>query len=190
MPCPRFFLALAPAFPPCYSLGRQSGRPSPGTGFRVAGSCPEAKSHRRESDLPASSSKPLARQDVWPWLGRVPWDPARTPGRPVRCQALPEPLLHSLGPITAGDVDTLGNRLLLAGDSRCILAARDSVQEILGLPLLTPEATVQPNLPNPLGSAKLHSDSFRTPTVQLNGSRVSYLRQQRRRRHPGSAHSL
>ena len=60
--------------------------------------------------------------------------------RDIRSLPFSTCLLRSLGPITAGDVDTLGNRVLLAGGPRDILAARDSVKEILGLSCPSPES--------------------------------------------------
>jgi hypothetical protein len=44
-----------------------------------------------------------------------------------------EVLLNSLGPVTAHDVDALRERLTLAGDARDILAARNSLKQVLGL---------------------------------------------------------
>jgi hypothetical protein len=49
-----------------------------------------------------------------------------------------EPLIRSLGPIAAQGVEILRERLTLAGDTRDILAARDSLKQLLGLPLLDP----------------------------------------------------
>jgi hypothetical protein len=43
-----------------------------------------------------------------------------------------EPLIRSLGTITARDVETLRARLTLAGDTRDVLAARDSLKLLLG----------------------------------------------------------
>ena len=47
-----------------------------------------------------------------------------------------ERLIRSIGPITAQDVDRLQARLALAGDPRDVLAARDSLKDVLGLPRL------------------------------------------------------
>ena len=47
-----------------------------------------------------------------------------------------EPLLHSLGAVTARDIETLRERLTLSGDPRDILVARDSLKQLLGLRLL------------------------------------------------------
>ena len=44
-----------------------------------------------------------------------------------------ESLLASLGPVTPRDVETLRERLLLAADPRDILAARDSIKQLLGI---------------------------------------------------------
>ena len=44
-----------------------------------------------------------------------------------------EPLLRVLGPLTARDVETLTERLNLAGDARDVLKARDSVKQLLGI---------------------------------------------------------
>ncbi len=66
--CAFFSAAMRPQFPPSYSLGRRPGQVQ-GASFRVAGSCPDAKSQRRELDLPASSSKPAAAGCL-AWLAR------------------------------------------------------------------------------------------------------------------------
>ncbi len=42
-----------------------------------------------------------------------------------------EPLLRVLGPVTANDVETLTERLTLAGDARDVLKAHDSVKQLL-----------------------------------------------------------
>jgi hypothetical protein len=47
-----------------------------------------------------------------------------------------EPLIRSAGAATAQDIERLHHRLTLAGDPRDILAARDSLRQLLGLPLL------------------------------------------------------
>jgi hypothetical protein len=47
-----------------------------------------------------------------------------------------EPLLRSLGPVTARDIERLRDRLTLAGDPRDILAARDSLGQLPGFPQL------------------------------------------------------
>jgi len=39
-----------------------------------------------------------------------------------------EPLLHSLGPVTARDVEPLCERLILAADTRDVLKAQDSLK--------------------------------------------------------------
>jgi len=49
-----------------------------------------------------------------------------------------ERLLCSLGHVAARDVETLRERLTLAGDARDVLAARDSLKYLLGLRLLGP----------------------------------------------------
>jgi len=46
-----------------------------------------------------------------------------------------EQLIRSIGPITARDVETLRERLTLAGDARDVLNACDSVTLLLGIPL-------------------------------------------------------
>lgn len=51
-------------------------------------------------------------------------------------QAGYEPLIRSIGTVTAQDVDRLRARLALAGDPRDVLAARDSLKDVLGLPRL------------------------------------------------------
>ena len=53
-------------------------------------------------------------------------------------QAGYERLIRSIGPIAAHDVETLRERLTLAGDARDVLAARDSLKQLLGLRLLDP----------------------------------------------------
>jgi len=45
-----------------------------------------------------------------------------------------EPLLRAAGAGTARDIDRLHDRLALAGDPRDILAARDSLKKLIGLP--------------------------------------------------------
>jgi hypothetical protein len=44
-----------------------------------------------------------------------------------------EPLIRAIGTATARDVDRLHARLTLAGDPRDILAARDSLKQLLGI---------------------------------------------------------
>lgn len=44
-------------------------------------------------------------------------------------------LLRSLGPVADRDVETLRERLTLAGDARDVLAARDSLKQVLGIRL-------------------------------------------------------
>jgi hypothetical protein len=51
-------------------------------------------------------------------------------------QAGYELLIRSIGSVTAQDVDGLQARLALAGDARDVLAARDALKAILGLPRL------------------------------------------------------
>jgi hypothetical protein len=51
-------------------------------------------------------------------------------------QAGYEPLIRTIGTITAQDVDRLQARLVLAGDPRDVRAARDSLMELLSLPRL------------------------------------------------------
>jgi hypothetical protein len=43
------------------------------------------------------------------------------------------PLIRSLGPIAGRDIERLHARLALAGDARDLLAARDSLAQLLGL---------------------------------------------------------
>jgi hypothetical protein len=45
-----------------------------------------------------------------------------------------EPLIRAVGAVTAQDLDRLQARLVPAGDARDILAARDSLKQLLGLP--------------------------------------------------------
>jgi hypothetical protein len=47
-----------------------------------------------------------------------------------------EPLLRALGAVTAQDIDHLKDRLTLAADARDLLAARDSLKQLLGLPYI------------------------------------------------------
>jgi hypothetical protein len=47
-------------------------------------------------------------------------------------QAGYESLIRTLGTVTADDIERLHNRLTLAGDPRDILAARDSLKQLLG----------------------------------------------------------
>ena len=47
-----------------------------------------------------------------------------------------EPLIRAAGATTAGDIEHLHDRLTLAGDARDVLAARDSLNQLLGLPQL------------------------------------------------------
>ena len=44
-----------------------------------------------------------------------------------------EPLIRSAGAVTARDVERLHDRLTLAGDARDILAARDSLKQLLAI---------------------------------------------------------
>ena len=48
-------------------------------------------------------------------------------------QAGYEQLIRSIGFVAAQDVETLRERLTLAGDARDVLAARDSVKQLLGI---------------------------------------------------------
>jgi hypothetical protein len=47
-----------------------------------------------------------------------------------------ERLIRSLGTTTIRDLETLKERLMMAGDTRDVLAARDSVRQMLGTRLL------------------------------------------------------
>jgi hypothetical protein len=47
-----------------------------------------------------------------------------------------EPLIHQIGTATRSDIEYIRERLTLAGDARDILAARDSLRQLLGCPLL------------------------------------------------------
>ena len=47
-----------------------------------------------------------------------------------------EPLIRAAGAATAQDIERLHHRLTLAGDPRDILAVRDSLKQLLGIPLL------------------------------------------------------
>ena len=44
-----------------------------------------------------------------------------------------EPLIHTLGSVTAQDIDRLQARLTLAADPRDLLAARESLKRLLGI---------------------------------------------------------
>ena len=48
-------------------------------------------------------------------------------------QAGYEPLLKSVGPVAAADIEALAGKLALAGDARDVLKARDSVMGLLGV---------------------------------------------------------
>jgi hypothetical protein len=45
-------------------------------------------------------------------------------------------LIRSVGPATVRDLETLKERLMMAGDAQDVLAARDSVRQLLGTRLL------------------------------------------------------
>ncbi len=47
-----------------------------------------------------------------------------------------EQLILAIGPVTAPQIEQLRERFLLAGDSRDLLAARDSVKQLLGIHLI------------------------------------------------------
>jgi hypothetical protein len=47
-----------------------------------------------------------------------------------------EPLIRAAGRVTAQDINQLQARLALAGDARDLLAARDSLKQLLGIPQL------------------------------------------------------
>jgi hypothetical protein len=47
-----------------------------------------------------------------------------------------EPLIRSVGPVSADHLDRLYARLILAGDTRDVLAARDSLLDMLEIRLL------------------------------------------------------
>jgi hypothetical protein len=47
-----------------------------------------------------------------------------------------EPLILAAGTVTTQDIESLRERLTLTGDARDILAARDSVRQLLGVSLL------------------------------------------------------
>ncbi len=44
-----------------------------------------------------------------------------------------EPLIRSVGRVNATELDRLRNRFLLTADTRDVLAARDSVKQLLGI---------------------------------------------------------
>lgn len=48
-----------------------------------------------------------------------------------------EPMIRSLGAVTSRDIERLHARLVLAGDACDILAARDSLKQLLGPSLLS-----------------------------------------------------
>lgn len=48
-------------------------------------------------------------------------------------QAGYESLLRSVGPVTRQDLERLANRLVLSGDARDVLGARDSVARLLNV---------------------------------------------------------
>ncbi len=45
-----------------------------------------------------------------------------------------EQLIPAIGPVTAPQIEQLRERFLFAGDTRDLLAARDSVKRLLGIP--------------------------------------------------------
>jgi len=47
-----------------------------------------------------------------------------------------EQLIPAIGPVTAPQIEQLRERFLLTGDNRDLLAARDSVKQLLGIHLL------------------------------------------------------
>jgi len=49
-----------------------------------------------------------------------------------------EPLIRASSPFTAQDIESLRERFTLAGDARDLLAARDSLKQLLGIRLLDP----------------------------------------------------
>jgi hypothetical protein len=49
-----------------------------------------------------------------------------------------EPLLRRIGRVTPGEIESLRERYALAGDPRDVLAARDSVKQLLGISSLEP----------------------------------------------------
>ena len=69
-----------------------------------------------------------------------------------------ELLLRSIGSVTAADIDSLGDRLLLIADPRDVHAARDCVSQLFGLalppaPSLRRPESVARCAPMTLGSA-------------------------------------
>ena len=48
-----------------------------------------------------------------------------------------EQLIAAIGTVTAHQVEQLRERFALAGDTRDLLAARDSLKQLLGIPALT-----------------------------------------------------
>ena len=69
-------------------------------------------------------------------LRSLPTDPLGTPGvhTSYALQAGYEPLLSRLGTVTTRDLDQLQSRLLITADSRDVLAAVDSLKQLLGIP--------------------------------------------------------
>jgi hypothetical protein len=51
-------------------------------------------------------------------------------------QSVYNSLIRDLGSATTADIDLLRQRLALAGDTRDVLAASDSLKKILGIPLM------------------------------------------------------
>jgi hypothetical protein len=49
-----------------------------------------------------------------------------------------ELLIRATGTVSAGDIESLRERLALAGDPRDVLAACDSLKQLLGIRLLDP----------------------------------------------------
>jgi hypothetical protein len=63
---------------------------------------------------------------------------ARSDHASYALQANYDPLIRSIGTVTAHAVEALRERLALAGDPRDVLAACDSIRELLGIRLSGP----------------------------------------------------
>ncbi len=71
-------------------------------------------------------------------------------------QAGYEPLIFALGPVNFRDVEQLQTRLLMTADTRDVLAAGDSVRQLLGIPGI---GSIVPPRPTPRIDQSARSDS-------------------------------
>jgi hypothetical protein len=71
-------------------------------------------------------------------------------------QAGYEPLIFALGPVNRKDVEQLQTQLLTTADTRDVLAAGDSVKQLLGIPK---QGGIVPPLPAPRIDQSARSDA-------------------------------